>query len=205
LGAGQPDRCAGAEFCNAQLQCVECNNGDLRCIAGGGREQCTNGFWQNANCLGNLQCTGQGSCLAPAGGACTVNTDCATGLQCRNWSPDNDGDGFGDPTETERRCGAPGQGFVENATDCCDDDEEARPGQVDFFDRERLVCGGYDFNCDRSTVTQFPVGVCAMRTPCPNLVLPVGSVCGQEVGAQACTGNPCQSAPAGTALRVACQ
>jgi hypothetical protein len=72
----RPDRCPGGQLCNAQLQCVDCNDGDTRCVQGG-RQQCNNGVWQNASCPGNLQCQGQGSCACTAGTACNnvcVNT-----------------------------------------------------------------------------------------------------------------------------------
>ncbi|HTV22590.1 MAG TPA: choice-of-anchor D domain-containing protein, partial [Polyangiaceae bacterium] len=73
---GQPDRCPGSQLCNAQLQCVDCNNGDTRCVQGT-RQQCNNGSWQNAGCPGSLQCQGQGTCGCNTGTACNnqcVNT-----------------------------------------------------------------------------------------------------------------------------------
>jgi hypothetical protein len=71
--------CAQGQFCNTQLQCVECNNGDTRC-AQGGRQQCNNGFWQNAACPGSLQCQGQGTC------GCNSGTPCSN--QCVNTADD---------------------------------------------------------------------------------------------------------------------
>jgi len=53
---------------------------------------------------------------------------------------DADGDGFGDPTETQSACTAP-PGFVDNANDCDDNTDAISPSKA-----ER--CDGIDNNCD---------------------------------------------------------
>jgi hypothetical protein len=68
--------CAQGQFCNAQLQCVECNDGDARCVQGGGRQQCNNGFFQNANCPNGQTCVNNGQC------GCGGNTPVACGNRC---------------------------------------------------------------------------------------------------------------------------
>ncbi len=53
---------------------------------------------------------------------------------------DTDGDGFGDADSVEVGCVAP-RGYVEDNTDCDDDDENNYPGNEE-------VCDGADNNCD---------------------------------------------------------
>ncbi|MEK7615423.1 MAG: MopE-related protein, partial [Patescibacteria group bacterium] len=59
------------------------------------------------------------------------------------WYQDEDEDGFGTPLVTQLAC-APPVGFVGNATDCDDGDEEIRPGV------EEVCNNGVDDNCDAS-------------------------------------------------------
>lgn len=56
---------------------------------------------------------------------------------------DRDGDGYGDPSSTtEDPCGAPPDGYVENSSDCDDDDPSTNPGGTE-------VCGNEaDEDCD---------------------------------------------------------
>ncbi|HNH46125.1 MAG TPA: putative metal-binding motif-containing protein, partial [Myxococcota bacterium] len=56
------------------------------------------------------------------------------------WYEDQDGDGSGDEGSSVVTCDAP-EGFVDNATDCNDGDENIHPGVPE-------VCGGSDENCD---------------------------------------------------------
>ncbi len=53
---------------------------------------------------------------------------------------DGDGDGFGDPTSMVTDCAAP-KGYVEDNTDCDDDDGDNFPGNAE-------VCDDSDNNCD---------------------------------------------------------
>ncbi|HEX9825260.1 MAG TPA: MopE-related protein, partial [Flavobacteriaceae bacterium] len=53
---------------------------------------------------------------------------------------DNDGDGFGNPSDTIQACSAP-SGYVTDNTDCNDSDANAYPGNTE-------VCDGIDNNCD---------------------------------------------------------
>jgi hypothetical protein len=109
-----------------------------------------------------------------------------SGLQCTNWSPDNDGDGFGDERVIQRRCGAPSAGFVENDDDCCDQDAFARPG-ASFIDRARIGCGGFDFDCNDSIEASPPVGVCSDfgADNCP-LSLSIDLRCGEPLVTAIC-------------------
>jgi hypothetical protein len=69
--------CPAGSTCINGTTCSECTDGQTRCVAGGSRQQCVGGFWQNANCPGSLQCQGQGSCACNTGTACNnqcVNT-----------------------------------------------------------------------------------------------------------------------------------
>jgi hypothetical protein len=79
-----PNACCGGcpvgSTCINGTTCSECTDGQARCLAGGGRQQCAGGLWQNANCAGSLQCLGQGSC------GCSVGTPCNN--QCVNTADD---------------------------------------------------------------------------------------------------------------------
>jgi hypothetical protein len=95
----------------------------------------------------------------PDGAACNQNADCLSN-SCRNWSPDDDGDGFGASATVFRRCGPPGPGFAGNANDCCDVDDLTRPGQTAFLDRDD-GCGRFDYNCNGVIEFFPPVASCA--------------------------------------------
>lgn len=58
---------------------------------------------------------------------------------------DVDDDGFGDPDASMDACAVP-TGFVDNNDDCDDADEDAFPGQTEFFGEPR-VGGGFDYDC----------------------------------------------------------
>jgi len=57
-----------------------------------------------------------------------------------SWYADADADGYGDAASTTTACDAP-TGYVEDATDCDDDDPGVHPGGIDFP-------GSGDGNCD---------------------------------------------------------
>lgn len=68
------------------------------------------------------------------------------------WSPDADGDTYGNPSAPTRRCPAPG--YVDNAQDCNDADASVNP---DAFE----VCGdGVDQNCNAVADDGCAVGEC---------------------------------------------
>jgi len=56
------------------------------------------------------------------------------------YHPDVDGDGYGSEAASQTDC-APPDGYVEDPSDCDDDDEFVNPGAVE-------VCDGADTNCD---------------------------------------------------------
>lgn len=64
----------------------------------------------------------------------------------RVWYRDQDGDGFGDRSQTTTSCHRP-DGFVMSDSDCCDRDERAFPDQTIAYDQPN-GCGGYDYDCD---------------------------------------------------------
>jgi acetyl esterase/lipase len=78
------------------------------------------------------------------------------------WYRDADGDGFGDPTQTQSSCSPPA-GFVSApAADCCDRDSNAHPGQTSYFGVAN-ACGSWDYDC--SSTTGFALQ-CAGATDC---------------------------------------
>ncbi|HJL19834.1 MAG TPA: MopE-related protein [Sandaracinaceae bacterium LLY-WYZ-13_1] len=61
----------------------------------------------------------------------------------RTFYRDADGDDFGDPASTPMRVCAPPSGWVENDTDCDDEDSASNPGAPE-------ICDGVDNDCDDS-------------------------------------------------------
>jgi hypothetical protein len=57
------------------------------------------------------------------------------------WFYDADRDGFGDPNEVRSDCNRPGLNWVEQGTDCDDDELVVRPDAAE-------LCDGFDNNCD---------------------------------------------------------
>jgi hypothetical protein len=63
-------------------------------------------------------------------------------LDAQDWSPDQDGDGFGaDAVRAVRACAPPSGLHVANADDCDDNDADTHPGAEE-------TCDGFDDDCD---------------------------------------------------------
>ncbi len=78
---------------------------------------------------------------------CDTVVDEGTALDAHTFYPDVDGDTYGDPSLTTAIAACPGlapAGYVEDNTDCDDDDADRNPGETDVPD-----AFGYDANCDR--------------------------------------------------------
>ncbi len=75
------------------------------------------------------------------------------------WYRDGDGDGYGDPGQTQQACAQP-SGYVSDNTDCDDTDPAVHPGDLE-------VCDGKDNDCDGAIddgtdqPTTCGVGACA--------------------------------------------
>jgi hypothetical protein len=70
----------------------------------------------------------------------------ATATACPTYYLDADDDGYGDATHPLSSCTQPAD-YVADATDCCDADNRAYPGQTAYFSSVS-ACGNYDFNCN---------------------------------------------------------
>jgi large repetitive protein len=72
-----------------------------------------------------------------------VDDDCDgdvdEGLEA-SWYQDDDGDGYGDPATEQVSCD-PGEGWVQDSTDCDDDDIDVNPAATE-------LCNGIDDDCD---------------------------------------------------------
>lgn len=75
----------------------------------------------------------------------------ATATSCPTFYLDSDHDGFGDVTHPISACTQPTD-YVSDATDCCDSDARAFPGQTAYYSTP-TPCGNYDFNCN-TTITK---------------------------------------------------
>jgi hypothetical protein len=77
-------------------------------------------------------------------GPAQTGDDASTSSTCEvptTWYADDDGDGFGDPSDSVEACSAP-PGYIDDADDCDDDDNDVHPGAIE-------PCGGPDLDCDR--------------------------------------------------------
>jgi hypothetical protein len=172
LGAGQADRCPGAQFCNAQQQCVECNNNDPPRCAQGVRQRCVNGIYQNDACPPGLQCQGQGSC------------GCNTGTQCNNQCVNTETDAAhcggcnnscGSAGCSDGECNCPiGQEFIPNVGCRLSDGQACTPNQGVPC---RNGCNRFLVDCDGDTFPRGDAGAvnrCGTTPPgerpasCPN-------------------------------------
>jgi hypothetical protein len=81
------------------------------------------------------------------------------------WFRDADGDGFGDSSATDVACDA-ASGYVEDNSDCDDQDKEAFPGQDQWLGRPTTGNQDFDFNCDGTEEQQYPEVInCALAPP----------------------------------------
>ncbi len=71
---------------------------------------------------------------------CDGQTDEADAVDAASWYRDEDGDGYGDPERSEQRC-VPRDGWVEDGSDCDDEDAAVHPGGLE-------LCNGVDGDCN---------------------------------------------------------
>ncbi|MCB9556682.1 MAG: hypothetical protein H6707_11310 [Deltaproteobacteria bacterium] len=115
------------------LRCEECDPGDPAVCDGDQRVSCENGRKVKTKCAGSCE---QGICV-----------ECKK----RTFFLDGDEDGYGTRNVTVEACADPStssESYVEDASDCDDTDDEAFPGQTNFFSRKTNLNGDFDFNCD---------------------------------------------------------
>lgn len=145
---GTCDRCdlpSGRGTCQFTPGQSDAGCGNYRC---GATASCPTTCGATAECSPGFFCSGT-SCVPKqaAGSMCSSAEQCQAGV-CTAFYLDTDNDGFGQMTSATQRCGTtPPMGYVSATGDCCDQDSEARPGQMQFFGRERMGCGGYDYDC----------------------------------------------------------
>lgn len=86
---------------------------------------------QSNGCGGTCPSDDKRSCGKCGNAACCTQ---------RTWYRDNDGDGYGNPSQTTSSCNQPG-GTVNNANDCYDSNANIKPGAAE-------QCNNVDDNCD---------------------------------------------------------
>jgi len=151
---GQESRCDGLDnncdgvVDNRAVPCA-CQDGQTQACGSAvgecrqGTQHCAGGAW--GACEGAVFPVAE-RCLDDAGAPDGRDNDCdgdvdeEDAVDVRRWYRDADGDGRGDPQATAGACTQP-QGYVDDATDCADDDRLSFPGAD-----ER--CDGRDNDCD---------------------------------------------------------
>jgi len=112
---------------------------------------------------------------------CDGQTDVEGSQGCTEYHLDHDGDGFGHKTNKRCLCSAAGEYDVLDATDCYDDNADARPNSVVWSTVHRGD-GSFDFNCDAVESLRFSnFGTCG-GSLCQSTSGWLGSVpqCGQN-------------------------
>ena len=97
----------------------------------------------------NRDCNDADALVSPAGTElCNgVDDDCDTAIDedsaadASDWYADSDGDGFGDPSVSNRACDAPAD-YVADASDCDDTRRLAHPGATEYCNTEDDDCNG---------------------------------------------------------------
>jgi hypothetical protein len=88
----------------------------------------------------------------PSGGAANGGTNGSGGTcQVQSWCHDRDGDGHGDPMETQSACASPGDGWSATCDDCEDGNPLVHPGaecQPVGYSRTDGGTVSFDFDCD---------------------------------------------------------
>ena len=97
----------------------------------------------------------------------TCTHGCASG-QCKDcpkslFYKDNDGDGFGDATESMLACAKP-QGYSEYDSDCDDDLKEVYPSQTAYFKDPISATKSFDYNCDKTSEPEYPTATVSKCT-----------------------------------------
>ncbi|MCB9777299.1 MAG: FG-GAP repeat protein [Alphaproteobacteria bacterium] len=81
---------------------------------------------------------------------CNGIADVNDAVDTRTYYKDGDGDGYGDPSSEIATCSRP-PGFVEDGTDCADDDPTTNPGAPEICnDGADNNCNGQEGECDLS-------------------------------------------------------
>jgi hypothetical protein len=112
---------------------------------------CPAGYTATAPAAATTDCADMNPSVHPgAAEACNGVDDNCNGMVdeglLHTYYRDADNDHFGDPLVSMTACTMP-DGYVADNTDCADTDINAHPGQMDYFTTQRMVVGGYDYNC----------------------------------------------------------
>jgi hypothetical protein len=119
------------------------------------------------------------SCSTNYDDNCNKESNEADAEGCQTWWVDQDNDSYAGTLVCLCTAPANAEDFPE---DCCDADPDAHPNQTKYFAEPRNWCGGYDYDCDGSELSQYSSS--CVEPPCsPGWFQPTPS-CGE-------TGNWC--------------
>ena len=158
----------------------------------------------SSTCPAAMTCQG-GACVCPSGTR-NCNGQCVSTASI-TWHADADGDGYGNPNASIVACTQPA-GYVADATDCCDSDGNAHPGQTSYFATVDK-CGSWDYDCNKqiefasscspgAMTTCRTVGFFCNGCPAGCTASAGGCSCAESCGCQ--TSGSCTQAQCGATL-----
>ncbi|MBI4397259.1 MAG: hypothetical protein HY548_09200 [Elusimicrobia bacterium] len=148
--------CGSGTDCNLTLNIGGEGNYKCRSINGGAYSWTSGGDrWESCDESGEL-CATYADC---GGGPQYCCSSIPNGWSVVAWSTcyrDADGDGYGNPGDSESQCCSSCKaGWVSNNSDCCDSDSNAKPGQANYYTAQN-ACGSWDYNCSGSVDKYYP-------------------------------------------------
>ena len=170
--------CLSGYYCNGNTNaCAGTKANGLTCATDA---ECTSNHCAVANGVGvccNTACDAPNTCNNPgSAGKCQCQgVNCSSGVACQIFYQDADGDGYDNKngvlgTTAKAGCaGTPPTGFVADNTDCDDGDANAHPGQTGYFGTASKGIGTFDYDCDGTSVKEFPEypgASCTFCGPC---------------------------------------
>jgi hypothetical protein len=153
--------CLPGSYCNGNSQCVPTKGNSIMCTTDA---ECQSGHCSSSVCC-NTDCQSPNSCnMSGKAGMCVCpGVTCAAGVACKVYYADADHDTYGDPLTTKSGCeDTVPAGYVDNNTDCDDNNPNVHPGQTTFFATARSN-GTFDYDCDGAITketSEFPGGAC---------------------------------------------
>lgn len=200
-----PIDCLASHYCDGPTNTCKPKLADS--ISCTNPDQCRSGFCVNSVCCDTACSDIPGAVCNKPGkvGSCQCSLNCNAGASCIVVYPDFDGDGYGDKVASLSVTGVGGNkaqvvcsdsiptGFVQDHTDCADNDSRAHPGAGAQGSPINGTANNYDFDCDgviTKSIAEYPGGFCGFcgSPDATNTCAPPATACAStnQVGKFAC-------------------